>query len=128
MTKSASTKPYLVRAIYEWCVAEQFTPYLLVKIDQNTLAPRAFIKDGKILINLSPESIKDLLMGDEAITFTARFNGAPENLYLPISAIEGIYAKENGEGLFFEVKEDQEIDSKEIKKSPNKPKLTLVKS
>ena len=128
MTKSASTKPYLVRAIYEWCVAEQFTPYLLVKIDQNTLAPRAFIKDGKILLNLSPESIKDLLMGDEAITFTARFNGAPENLYLPISAIEGIYAKENGEGLFFEVKEDQEIDSKEIKKSPHKPKLTLVKS
>ena len=128
MTKSASTKPYLVRAIYEWCVAEQFTPYLLVKIDQNTLAPRAFIKDGKILLNLSPESIKDLLMGDEAITFTARFNGAPENLYLPISAVEGIYAKENGEGLFFEVKEDQEIDSTETKKSPNKPKLTLVKS
>lgn len=128
MTKSASTKPYLVRAIYEWCVAEQFTPYLLVKADQNTLAPRAFIKDGKILLNLSPESIKDLLMGDEAITFTARFNGAPENLYLPISAVEGIYAKENGEGLFFEVKEDQEIDSKETKKSPNKPKLTLVKS
>lgn len=128
MTKSASTKPYLVRAIYEWCVAEQFTPYLLVKADQNTLAPRAFIKDGKILLNLSPESIKDLLMGDEAITFTARFNGAPENLYLPISAVEGIYAKENGEGLFFEVKEDQEIGSKETKKSPNKPKLTLVKS
>ena len=128
MAKSASTKPYLVRAIYEWCVAEQFTPYLLVKADQNTLAPRAFIKDGKILLNLSPESIKDLLMGDEAITFTARFNGAPENLYLPISAVEGIYAKENGEGLFFEVKEDQEIDSKETKKSPNKPKLTLVKS
>jgi len=116
MTKSASTKPYLVRAIYEWCVAEQFTPYLLVKIDQNTLAPRAFIKDGKILLNLSPESIKDLLMGDEAITFTARFNGAPENLYLPISAVEGIYAKENGEGLFFEVKEDQEIDLKKTKK------------
>ena len=128
MTKSASTKPYLVRAIYEWCVAEQFTPYLLVKVDQNTLAPRAFIKDGKILLNLSPESIKDLLLGDAAITFTARFNGTPENLYLPISAVEGIYAKENGEGLFFEVKEDQEIDSKEIKKSPNKPKLTLVKS
>jgi len=128
MAKSASTKPYLVRAIYEWCVAEQFTPYLLVKVDQNTLAPRAFIKDGKILLNLSPESIKDLLMGDEAITFTARFNGAPENLYLPISAVEGIYAKENGEGLFFEVKEDQEISSKETKKSPNKPKLTLVKS
>lgn len=128
MTKSASTKPYLVRAIYEWCVAEQYTPYLLVKIDQNTLAPRAFIKDGKILLNLSPESIKDLLIGGEAITFTARFNGAPENLYLPISAVEGIYAKENGEGLFFEVKEDQEIDSKQAKKSPNKPKLTLVKS
>ena len=128
MAKSASTKPYLVRAIYEWCVAEQHTPYLLVKIDQNTLAPRAFIKDGKILLNLSPESIKDLLMGDEAITFTARFNGAPENLYLPISAIEGIYAKENGEGLFFEVKEDQELGSAETKKSPNKPKLTLVKS
>ena len=128
MAKSASTKPYLVRAIYEWCVAEQFTPYLLVKVDQNTLAPRAFIKDGKILLNLSPESIKDLLLGDAAITFTARFNGTPENLYLPISAVEGIYAKENGEGLFFEVKEDQEIDSKETKKSPNKPKLTLVKS
>jgi len=128
MAKSASTKPYLVRAIYEWCVAEQHTPYLLVKIDQNTLAPRAFIKDGKILLNLSPGSIKDLLMGDEAITFTARFNGAPENLYLPISAVEGIYAKENGEGLFFEGKEDQELGSAETKKSPNKPKLTLVKS
>ena len=128
MAKPASTKPYLLRAIYEWCVVEQFTPYLLVKVDQNTLAPKAFIKDGKILLNLSPESIKDLLMGDEAITFTARFNGAPENLYLPIEAVEGIYAKENGEGLFFEVKEDQEIGLKETKKSPNKPKLTLVKS
>jgi len=128
MAKPASTKPYLIRAIYEWCVVEQFTPYLLVKVDQNTLAPKAFIKDGKILLNLSPESIKDLLMGDEAITFTARFNGASENLYLPISAVEGIYAKENGEGLFFEVKEDQAIGSKETKKSPNKPKLTLVKS
>jgi stringent starvation protein B len=128
MAKSASTKPYLVRAIYEWCVAEKHTPYLLVKIDQNTLAPRAFIKDGKILLNLSPGSIKDLLMGDEAITFTARFNGAPENLYLPISAVEGIYAKENGEGSFFEAKEDQELGSAETKKSPNKPKLTLVKS
>ena len=128
MAKSASTKPYLVRAIYEWCVAEQYTPYLLVKIDQNTLAPRAFIKDGKILLNLNPGSIKDLLMGDEAITFTARFNGAPENLYLPISAVEGIYAKENGEGLFFEAKEDQESDLTETKKSPNKPKLTLVKN
>jgi len=128
MAKPASTKPYLIRAIYEWCVVEQFTPYLLVKVDQNTLAPKAFIKDGKILLNLSPESIKDLLMGDEAITFTARFNGAPENLYLPIEAVEGIYAKENGEGLFFEVKEDQEIGLKETKKSPNKPKLTLVKS
>jgi len=128
MAKSASTKPYLVRAIYEWCVAEQFTPYLLVKVDQNTLAPRAFIKDGKILLNFSPESIKDLLLGEAAITFTARFNGVPENLYLPISAVEGIYAKENGEGLFFEVKEDQETDLKETKKSPNKPKLTLVKS
>jgi stringent starvation protein B len=128
MAKSASTKPYLVRAIYEWCVAEQFTPYLFVKVDQNTLVPKAFIKDGKILLNLSPESIKDLLMGDEVITFTARFNGESENLFLPISAVEGIYAKENGEGLFFEVKEDQEINSKETKKSPNKPKLTLVKS
>lgn len=128
MAKSASTKPYLVRAIYEWCVAEQFTPYLLVKIDLNTLAPRAFIKDGKILLNLSSESIKDLLIGNDAITFTARFNGAPENLYLPIAAVEGIYAKENGEGLFFEVKEDKEINQKETKNIPNKPKLTLVKS
>ena len=128
MAKSASTKPYLVRAIYEWCVAEQYTPHLLVKIDQNTLAPRAFIKDGKILLNLSPGSIKDLLMGDEAITFTARFNGTPENLYLPISAVEGVYAKENGEGLFFEDKEDQELGLTETKKSPNKPKLTLVKN
>ena len=128
MAKSASTKPYLVRAIYEWCVAEQYTPFLLVKIDQNTLAPRAFIKDGKILLNLSPGSIKDLLMGDEAITFTARFNGAPENLYLPISTVEGVYAKENGEGLFFESKEDQELGSAETKKIPNKPKLTLVKN
>ncbi len=128
MAKSASTKPYLVRAIYEWCVAEQFTPLLLIKVDQNTLAPKAFIKDGKILLNLSPESIKDLQMGDEVITFTARFNGKPENLYLPILAVEGIYAKENGEGLFFEAKEDKEIDSKVTNPLPNKPKLTLVKS
>ena len=128
MAKSASTKPYLVRAIYEWCIAEQVTTFLLVKIDQNTIAPRAFIKDGKILLNLSPASIKDLLMGNEVITFTARFNGTPENLYLPISAVEGIYAKENGEGLFFEVKEDQEIGQKKVKKSPERPKLTLVKS
>ncbi|MSQ80750.1 MAG: ClpXP protease specificity-enhancing factor [Candidatus Methylopumilus sp.] len=128
MPKTASTKPYLIRAIYEWCVTEQFTPHLLVKIDQNTLAPRAFIKDGKILLNLSPESIKDLLITNEAIAFTARFNGTPKNLYVPISAVEGIYAKENGEGLFFEVKEEQETAQEKTKKSAARPKLTLVKS
>jgi len=98
-----STKPYLIRAIHEWCADQGFTPYLAVKVDATTRVPREFVKEGQIVLNVGLEATHQLRMGNEEITFQARFSGKTFPVVVPINRIAAIYASENGEGMAFEV-------------------------
>jgi stringent starvation protein B len=100
-----STKPYLIRAIHEWCADQGFTAYLAVKVDATTRVPREFVKDGEIVLNVGLEATHQLLMGNEEITFQARFSGKTFPVVVPINRVAAIYARDNGEGMAFEVTE-----------------------
>jgi stringent starvation protein B len=106
-----STKPYLMRALYEWCVDNGFTPYLQVVVDKNTIVPKEFIKGGEIVLNVGPLASNKLKIGNEHIEFQARFGGVARDLYVPITAVAAIYAKENGQGMSFEIEHEGRSDS-----------------
>jgi stringent starvation protein B len=101
----SSTKPYMVRALYEWCVDNGLTPHLMVAVDANTRVPMAYVKNGEIVLNINYSATKDLVMHNDVITFSARFNGVSFDIYVPMSAVRGIFARENGQGMFFETGE-----------------------
>ncbi|MDD5177191.1 MAG: ClpXP protease specificity-enhancing factor [Sterolibacterium sp.] len=103
MAQIPSTKPYLIRAIHEWCIDQGCTPYLAVVVNARTRVPREYVKDGQIVLNLGPEATHQLIIGNELITFSARFNGVAQTLSIPIDNVAAIYARENGQGLTFEV-------------------------
>ena len=100
-----STKPYLIRALFEWCVDQGFTPYLSVSVDAYTQVPKAFVKDGQIVLNLSPEAVHQLSMGNDFITCSARFGGVAQPVTVPIGRVAALYARENGNGMAFEVED-----------------------
>jgi stringent starvation protein B len=100
--KELSTKPYLIRAIYDWCSDSALTPYVVVKVDALTKVPMEFVKNGEIVLNLSADATHKLTLGNDLIQFSARFSGASREVSIPIEAVGGIFAKENGQGLFFE--------------------------
>lgn len=102
-----STRPYLIRAIYEWCVDSGYTPYLAVRVDEHTEVPRAHVKNGEIVLNLSADAVRNLLMGNEMITCTGRFSGVAFDLMVPVVAVIGIFAKETGQGLMFQGEDTQ---------------------
>lgn len=105
-----STKPYLIRAIHEWCTDQGFTPYLAVKVDATTRVPREFVKGGEIVLNVGLEATHQLVIGNAEITFQARFNGKPFPVVVPIHRVAAIYARDNGEGMAFEVAESVTAD------------------
>ena len=105
----------MIRAIHEWCVDNQLTPHLLVEVNAQTKVPMAYVKDGEIVLNLNYSATKDLQFSNEAVSFSARFSGVSNNLYVPIGAIKGIFARENGQGMFFEVQAEDAHQIKEIK-------------
>jgi stringent starvation protein B len=98
-----STKPYLLRAIYEWCTDSGYTPYLAVKVDASTTVPMEYVKKGEIILNISYGATSGLKMDNDAITFRARFNGVSRELYIPVQNVLAIYANENGQGMAFDV-------------------------
>lgn len=97
-----STKPYLIRAIYDWCADSNLTPYLAVQVDEYTQVPMGYVKDGKIVLNISVDAVRNLHMGNEDITCGGRFGGVAHQIIVPIAAVIGIFAKENGQGLVFQ--------------------------
>jgi stringent starvation protein B len=109
----ASTKPYLIRAIHEWCTDEGFSPYLAVQVDEHTRVPREFVKDGQIVLNVGAEATHQLQIGNDEITFQARFNGASFPVSVPVSAVLAIYARENGQGMAFEAIAEN-VDTEEV--------------
>lgn len=134
MTEFTSTKPYMVRAIHEWCVDNGCTPHLLVAVDSHTRVPMAYVKNGEIVLNVNYSATKDLQMDNEAITFSARFGGVSQHLYVPMHAVKGIFARENGQGMFFEIGAPAEAsEAKEVAPEDKiaikskKPTLTIVK-
>ena len=96
-----STKPYLIRAIHEWCSDSNLTAYLSVKVDANTRVPLEYVKNGEIVLNVSYDATHRLTIGNDVVQFTARFNGVSRECSIPVEAVLGIFARENGQGLFF---------------------------
>ena len=116
MESTSSTKPYLLRAIWEWCADNNLTPYLAVVVDKYTRVPPEFVRDGRIVLNIGDSATNRLQMGNDFVQFQARFSGVVRDLSIPINAVEGIFAKETGEGLSFEV-EPYELSSEEEAKA-----------
>jgi len=98
-----STKPYMLRAIYEWCTDSGFTPYLAVKVDASTTVPMEYVKKGEIVLNISFGATSGLKMDNDAVRFNARFGGVSREIYVPVHNVLAIYANENGQGMAFEV-------------------------
>lgn len=121
-------KPYLIRSIYEWIIENQLTPHLLVDAEgSNAQLPEDFIENGKIVLNVRPEAIQGINLGNEEIQFNARFSGKPLHIVFPTTAVLAIYAKENGKGMIFDP-EDQHNDTPPPPgKKSAKPQLRIVK-
>ena len=98
---STSTRPYLVRAMYEWCTDNGFTPYVAVLVDDTVRVPVEYVKDGEIVLNISYDATSSLKLGNEFIEFKARFAGTARDIMVPISRVVAIYARENGQGMAF---------------------------
>ena len=101
-----SARPYLIRAICEWCADNNLTPYLAVKVDKQTRVPAAFVKNGEIVLNISANATRRLTIDNDRVQFSARFNGVSQEVSVPTSAVSGVFAKETGYGFAFAVSND----------------------
>lgn len=126
-----STKPYLIRALHEWCADAGYTPYLAVKVDDYTQVPMAYVKDGKIVLNIGIDAVRNLHLGNEDITFGGRFGGVAHQIIVPMSAVIGIFSKETGQGMGFQDQDstpmEADVEPEDKPPTPSKPKLTVVK-
>lgn len=135
----STTKPYLVRAIYEWCIDNDYTPYVAVSVNSNTHVPMEYVENGEIILNISQNATDDLVMSNDCIQFLARFDGAPKKMQIPMNAVKSIFAKEVNQGLTFSIdpqpdrgnkqNTDQSILEQKKKKKPTSKKnhLQVVK-
>jgi stringent starvation protein B len=123
-----SSRPYLIRAIHEWIVDNFMTPYLLVDVESDGVdVPRQHGQNGKIVLNVSPQAIDGLMLGNEAVAFRARFGGISTEVYVPVDAVLAIYAKENGRGMVFTEDEDEPGPDAPATSSTGRPRLKVVK-
>ena len=131
-------KPYLIRAVYDWCVNSDLTPYLLVnaEVGEQLVVPRQSVQDGRIVLNLRPQAVHNLALGDQKIAFNARFGGKPMHVQIPVQAVLAIYARENGQGMVFEAPDEGEpspppspasTDPQDSKPARPRPVLKVVK-
>ena len=101
-----STKPYLLRALYEWCTDNGYTPYIVVVVDGGTRVPMEFVKNGEIVLNISFDATSHLKIDNDFVHFRARFGGVSRDIEVPIDNVSAIYARENGQGMAFDVQRD----------------------
>lgn len=94
-------QPYFLRALYEWCVDSGYTPYVTVRVDGHTRVPVAFVKDGQIVLNIGPNAVRNLQMDNEWLSFSARFGGVAQEIFVPMGNVMAIYARETGDGMAF---------------------------
>ncbi len=116
-----STKPYLIRAIYEWCADSGHTPQLLVAVDARTRVPPGFVKDGQIVLNVSASATRNLTIDNDWIQFSARFGGVSHEISIPVDRVAAIFARENGQGLHFEPVDAAESAGAAQPASPDEP-------
>ncbi|MEO8767621.1 MAG: ClpXP protease specificity-enhancing factor [Nitrosospira sp.] len=119
--KALSTKPYLIRAIYEWCSDSHYTPYLSVKVDAQTRVPNEFVKNGEIILNIRDDAVHHLTLGNDFIQFSARFNGVSREISVPVDAVQGIFAKETSQGVLFPPEEADPTEAEAGIEDKNKP-------
>ena len=128
-----STRPYLIRAFYEWIVDSGCTPHIVVNAEEKHVeVPRAFVEGGQIVLNIAMPAVQDLALRNEAVTFKARFGGVSHDIFVPVQAIVAIYARENGRGMVFSDEDDDGGDgdtapAEKGKESKSKSHLTVVK-
>ena len=135
-----SNRPYLIRALYEWIIDNGLTPHLVVDAEHPSAAvPRAFVDDGRIVLNVAPQAVQALQLGNDAIRFSARFGGSPFAVELSPQAVLGVYARENGHGMLFPDEEPADDASDEGAtaksdadgtgggKKPARPSLRVIK-
>jgi len=126
-----SSRPYIMRALYEWIVDNDCTPYVLVDASvSQVMVPRQYVKDNQIVLNISPEAVVDLKISNEAVSFNGRFGGVATDVYVPIAAVVGIYARENGQGMVFDpddLADPPDDTPPEPGRSERKPDLKIVK-
>lgn len=106
-TELPSTRPYLIRALYDWCSENGFTPYVAVKVDNSVQVPREYVQGGEIVLNVSMDATSSLKLGNDFIEFKARFGGKPREIMVPIHRVMAIYARENGQGMAFPVSDEE---------------------
>ena len=131
----SSSRPYLIRAIYDWVIDNNFTPYLLVNAEnEHAIIPKEYVEDGKIVLNINPSAISDLQLGNDYIMFNARFSGKAMEVSIPIAAVLAIYARENGQGMMFDENNDnlpptppENTTPSDKSKKSQKPQLKVVK-
>jgi stringent starvation protein B len=97
------TKPYLLRALFEWCVDNGYTPHLAVKVDSRTQVPQEYVRNGEITLNISPNAVHKLQLGNELVEFSARFGGVARQIAVPVTNVYALYARETGHGMTFDV-------------------------
>ena len=125
-----SNRPYLIRALYDWLVDNELTPYLLVDAQRDDVqVPTQYVEEGRIVLNVSPTAVRGLQLGNDLIAFEARFSGSAFSIALPPSAVLGVYARENGKGMLFpeETTDDPEPPQPEPSPTGGKPSLKIVK-
>jgi stringent starvation protein B len=105
---TTSTRPYLIRALYEWCTDNGLTPYVAVRVDDTVRVPREYVKDGEIVLNISMDATSALKLGNDYIEFKARFAGVARDIMVPLGRVMAIYARENGQGMAFPLDEAEQ--------------------
>ena len=120
------TRPYILRALYEWCVDNGYTPHLAVKVDAHVQVPSEYVKGGEITLNISPTAVHKLQMGNELIEFSARFGGVARQIAVPIAAVHALYARETGHGMTFDVEAVKPAVQADAEAEPARPVPTAL--
>ena len=125
---ASSTRPYLLRALHEWCTDSGFTPYVAVMVDETVQVPMEYVKNGEIVLNVGYDATAGMTLGNEYIEFKARFGGVPRDIIIPVNRVMAIYARENGQGMAFPMGGVSEVTPVPKKSSPARPVLSAVET
>ncbi|TAN52361.1 MAG: ClpXP protease specificity-enhancing factor [Betaproteobacteria bacterium] len=119
------TKPYILRALYEWCVDNGYTPHLAVKVDDRAQVPTEYVKGGEITLNISPTAVHKLQMGNERVEFSARFGGVARQISVPVASVYALYARESGHGMTFDIEPSKPSVQAQAEGEPGAPPAAL---